>query len=574
VEAGALWVSYNDGSVAPDGAIGDFAIPDDPMASGMSSTFVPDAVQGTYTWTSAPDLSSDSDGTGTLVASDEGNSPETAAVYDAQNSPATTMIQPTATGLSDGSGSSVLPAGRKFALVGSSSDSVSIYNLESSDDFSEPFVLPVSGAPNSVAASGANYGEVAVGTARDVYIYSPAGDLDNVIPISGLVPQGLAWENSNENLLAVTDNNGSYALDTLDTPFATTTSFTITGPNTATVGTTVSLTGQLNYATGVGVADATVDVSIKAPNNFILSYAAYTNSTGGLTITNVPSTTGTYRYTARYVGVQDWDGSFVETSTASATVTATLTAAYTPVAPVRVLDTRNGTGGYNSPVGAGQSISLQVTGQDGVPATGVSAVVLNLTATDPTANGWVVAYPDGQPRPAQGSNVNFTKGETIPNLVTVPVGSNGKIDLYNSAGSVNLVADLQGYYSASGESEYVADGPVRVLDTRNGTGGFTSPVGAAKSIALRVTGQDGVPATGVTAVVLNLTATGPTASGWVVAYPDGQPRPAQGSSVNFTKGETIANLVIVPVGRDGKIDLYNAAGSVNLAADLSGYFAG
>jgi YVTN family beta-propeller protein len=567
-----LYVSYDDGSAAPDGAIGDFAIPGS-ITSGTSSTFVPDAVPGTYSWTSAPDLSSDS-GSGTLVASDEGNSPETAAVYQAGDPSATTVIPPTATNISDGAGSSVLPVGRQFAFVGSSPDSVSIYNLDDSDSFSEPFVLPVTGSPNSVAASSVNDGEVAVGTAQDVYIYSPAGDLDNVIPVSGLVSQGLAWDDSDGSLYAVTDNNGSYALDTLDTPYTTTTSLTITGTSTATVGTTVSLTGQLNYASGVGVADATLNVSIKAPNGTTTRATYTTNSTGGFTIFNVPSTTGTYTYTANYGGVQNWDGSYFETSTGSATVTARLTAAYTPVAPVRVLDTRNGTGGYSSPVGAGKSISLQVTGQDGVPATGVSAVVLNLTATGSTANGWVVAYPDGTTRPAEGSNLNFTKGETIPNLVTVPVGSDGKVDLYNSVGSVNLVADLQGYYSASGESQYAADGPVRVLDTRNGTGGFSSPVGAGKSIALQVTGQDGVPATGVTAVVLNLTATGPTASGWVVAYPDGQPRPAQGSNVNFTKGETIPNLVIVPVGSDGKVDLYNSAGSVNLVADLEGYFAG
>lgn len=97
-------------------------------------------------------------------------------------------------------------------------------------------------------------------------------------------------------------------------------------------------------------------------------------------------------------------------------------------------------------VGAGKTISLQVTGRDGVPATGVTAVVLNVTATGPTASSYVTAYPDGQSRPAAGSNLNFTKGETIPNLVIVRVGSDGKVDLYNNAGSVNLVADLQGYF--------------------------------------------------------------------------------------------------------------------------------
>ena len=251
---------------------------------------------------------------------------------------------------------------------------------------------------------------------------------------------------------------------------------------------------------------------------------------------------------------------------------ASSTALYAPVSPVRVLDTRNGTGGFSSPVGAGKSIALQITGKNGVPATGVTAVVLNVTATGGTANSFVTAYPDGTTRPAEGSNLNFTKGETIPNLVTVPVGSDGKVDLFNNAGSVNLVADLQGYYTTSGGSGLATAGPVRVLDTRNGTGGFSSPVGAGKSIALQITGSNGVPASGVTAVILNVTATGGTASSFVTAYPDGTTRPAQGSNLNFTKGETIPNLVIVPVGSDGKVDLYNNAGSVNLVADLFGYF--
>ena len=245
---------------------------------------------------------------------------------------------------------------------------------------------------------------------------------------------------------------------------------------------------------------------------------------------------------------------------------------YTPVGPVRVLDTRNGTGGFSSPVGAGKSIALQITGQNGVPA-GATAVVLNLTATSGTATSYVTAYPDGQPRPTEGSNLNFTKGETIPNLVTVPVGSDGKIDLYNNAGTVNLIADLFGYYTTTGGDGYNAAGPTRVLDTRNGTGGFSSPVGAGQSIAVQVTGENGVPA-GATGVVLNVTATSPTTTSYVTAYPDGQARPAVGSNLNFTAGETIPNLVIVAPGSDGKVDLYNNAGTVNLVADLFGYYVG
>ncbi|MGH3301040.1 MAG: putative Ig domain-containing protein, partial [Streptosporangiaceae bacterium] len=249
---------------------------------------------------------------------------------------------------------------------------------------------------------------------------------------------------------------------------------------------------------------------------------------------------------------------------------------YIPVGPVRVLDTRDGTGGSSGPVGAGHFISLQVTGMDGVPATGVTAVVLNVTATDPTATSFISVYPDGTPQPL-ASNLNFTAWETIPNLVSVPVGADGKVDFYNAAGSTDLVADLAGYYATSTStgtgSSFVAAGPSRVLDTRNGTGGSPGPVGAGQFISLQVAGVDGVPATGVTAVVLNLTATDPTATSFVTAYPDGATRPLA-SNLNFTRLETIPNLVIVPVGADGKVDFFNAAGSTDLVADLAGYYSG
>jgi YVTN family beta-propeller protein len=242
---------------------------------------------------------------------------------------------------------------------------------------------------------------------------------------------------------------------------------------------------------------------------------------------------------------------------------------YIPVGPVRVLDTRNGTGGYSSPVGQDGTISLQVTGVDGVPSSGVTAVVLNVTATDPTASSYVTVYPDSTSRPT-ASDLNFTAGETIANLVTVPVGADGLVDFYNYAGSTDLVADLEGYYTSAG-SAYDSAGPVRILDTRNGTGGYTTPVGPGGTIGLQVDGVAGVPSTGVTAVALNVTATNPTASSYVTVYPDGAARPTA-SNLNFTAGETIPNLVIVPVGADGKVDFYNFAGSVNLVADLAGYY--
>src|SRR5664279_3270504 len=143
------------------------------------------------------------------------------------------------------------------------------------------------------------------------------------------------------------------------------------------------------------------------------------------------------------------------------------------VAPLRVLDTRSGTGAPAAAVRAGATVAVKVTGQGGVPATGVSAVVLNVTVTAPTAGGFITGYASGSPRPL-ASNLNFTAWQTVPNLVVAPVGADGDVVLYNgSPGAVHLLADLSGYYlaglpAAAGGFGWVA--PLRVLDTRSGTG--------------------------------------------------------------------------------------------------------
>jgi len=198
-------------------------------------------------------------------------------------------------------------------------------------------------------------------------------------------------------------------------------------------------------------------------------------------------------------------------------------------------------------------------------------VVLNVTAVNPTSSGYVTVFPDGITRPV-ASNLNFTAGEVIPNLVTVPVGADGKVDFYNASGSVNLVADLFGYYTTSSTtgSLFQPLSPSRMMDTRYGIGGITGPVGSNATVKLQVVGGGGVPS-GATAVVLNVTAVNPTSSGYVTVFPDGITRPVA-SNLNFTAGEIIPNLVVVPVGSDGKVDFYNVAGDVNIVVDVFGYF--
>jgi hypothetical protein len=128
-------------------------------------------------------------------------------------------------------------------------------------------------------------------------------------------------------------------------------------------------------------------------------------------------------------------------------VTATGTpSGYEPLTPARILDTRNGTGtgGVVAPVGPDKQIALQVTGAGGVPAD-ANSVVLNLTATAGTAPSFVTVWPDGEPRPT-ASVLNVQPGVDTPNMITVKLGANGKVDIYNFAGSVHVVADVAGYF--------------------------------------------------------------------------------------------------------------------------------
>ena len=207
----------------------------------------------------------------------------------------------------------------------------------------------------------------------------------------------------------------------------------------------------------------------------------------------------------------------------------------------------------------------------GVPATGTSAVLLNVTAEQPAKPGTIVAYPGGTTRP-QVRDLSFSGAQASSDQVVVPV-SDGKIDLYNdSAGSTGLVAVLSGYFTTTGtHSLLTAVGPARILDTLTGLGAPKAQLGAGKTLQLTVDGAGGVPASGVSAVNLSVIVSAPSDTGALTAFPDGTTRPAA-SQLAFNAGQTTASLLTIPVV-NGKVDLYNgSSGPVDLTADVTGYF--
>ena len=242
---------------------------------------------------------------------------------------------------------------------------------------------------------------------------------------------------------------------------------------------------------------------------------------------------------------------------------------FTSLSPARILDTRIGLGAPAGPVGQAGAIDLVVAGQGGVDAD-ADTVVLNVTVTEPTGEGYVTVWPTGATMPT-ASNLNFVPGQTVPNLVVARLGDGGKVSLFNSSGNTHLIADVLGCFRAAGGSRLSSLSPSRLLDTRT-DGGSARPVGQTP-LLLPVLGRGGVPPAGVTAVVLNVTATGGNASGYVTVYPSGEAAPTA-SNLNTAAGQTRANLVIAKVGADGAVAMFNSAGQLHLLADVVGYFTG
>jgi len=241
-----------------------------------------------------------------------------------------------------------------------------------------------------------------------------------------------------------------------------------------------------------------------------------------------------------------------------------------PTTASRILDSRvaSQVGPFSSPWATGTTRAVTVAGTD-VPAD-ATAVVLNVTVTDTTAPSFLTVWPAGRPRPT-ASSLNWTPGSVVANAITVAPGDADQVDVYNLAGSADVIIDLSGYYEAGPGSGFTPVEPVRLLDSRAAwqVGPFSSPWATGTTRAVTVAGTD-VPAD-ATAVVLNVTVTDTTAPSFLTVWPAGQPRPTA-SSLNWTPNHAVANAITVAPGDADQVDVYNLAGSADVIIDLSGYY--
>ncbi len=232
---------------------------------------------------------------------------------------------------------------------------------------------------------------------------------------------------------------------------------------------------------------------------------------------------------------------------------------YTAVEPERVLDTRQ-----TASLAAGQELRFSLAGHSGLPADATAALI-NVTATNTTAAGYVRAYPCGEEQDV--SNVNYGPGETVANLASVKLAAGGDV-CFRSWATTDLVVDLAGWYSPSGTGAFVAPPQSRLFDTRS-TPGFAR-LGAGQELAITITG--GTVPTGATAAALNVTAAAPDVAGYVAAYPCGT-EPLV-SNVNYRAGQVAAaNLAVVKLPPDGRI-CFRSFSPTDLIVDLAGWYIG
>ena len=215
---------------------------------------------------------------------------------------------------------------------------------------------------------------------------------------------------------------------------------------------------------------------------------------------------------------------------------------FTPVVPQRLLDSRDG-----APLAAGTVVAVPITGRAGTPASGVTSVAVNLTVTNPTAPGFISAYPCGGQVPLV-SSVNFVAGQTVPNLAVVKVGDGGAICLYGNV-TTDVIVDIDGWYGPRGAAVMnIVFPPRRVVDTREGTGSIQARLAPGEVRRFQLPDLTSPTLPPVVGALLNATVDNAGGPGYLTLFPCGSPPVA--SNLNFTPGAPVANAVSVAVDAD------------------------
>jgi hypothetical protein len=247
---------------------------------------------------------------------------------------------------------------------------------------------------------------------------------------------------------------------------------------------------------------------------------------------------------------------------------------YAEVTQQPIMDTRSGLNAPKAQVAAGSSVTLQVTGNFGVPSD-ASGVAVFLGAVNASASGTADAYPSDQPDPGY-SLLSYYPGEVVRDFVFEGLSASGELTVANTGSApVDLILDIAGYFVSPTGIEagatFTAMTPSRILDTRN-----TTAVAANGSVTFTATGTAGIPSAGVSDVAESVAALSPQDAGYLTVYPEGTTDPSS-PTVNFVGGDNQDNdlnaAVVSSVSPTGEETITNhSSGTVQVVVSTRGYF--
>jgi hypothetical protein len=239
---------------------------------------------------------------------------------------------------------------------------------------------------------------------------------------------------------------------------------------------------------------------------------------------------------------------------------------FVPVTQTRVVDTRTGVGTTTGTIAAGATRTVTFTGSQ-VPS-GSSSVYGNLIVPGATGGGYLTATPAGVG--AGEPIISYVTGSTDSGA-TLKLSSSGQVTFKNwGSTAVNLVVILQGYFTASpATGAGLRPVAARLVNTRTTVG----EVAGGGTLDVQVSGTKGLPTRGVAGAMVTITASSPTAAGYLRAWPLGQSDP-QTTIVDFNAADWRGGAAIIKPGTDGKIRIKNgSSGATNIIVDLLGWFA-
>lgn len=297
--------------------------------------------------------------------------------------------------------------------------------------------------------------------------------------------------------------------------------------------------------------------------------------------------------TGQIAEVQTWNGAALAPNQPY-----TAASYHQSITPERILDTRyatgdnltSGTTSADTPVAADSTTTLQIVGDTvtptvsgaptAIPAT-ATAVAADITLTSEAAAGALNAYADGTQRPIT-SSTNYYASTTITGYQVIPLGLDGKIDLYNaSSGTTHLIVDLTGYFTSNATltgdqtyhplaSAYHAVDTGTSLANTSLTGSTPYVVPASTTFTMNVTGVDSIPSN-ATGVAVNFTTSHETTGGFLEVYPTGT-SPSADTALTYQTNFLTSMSADVPIGTGGTITIANEGGATRVMADISGYY--